>query len=70
MARNITHKTPSDAGYVDTAAVCEYLGVTRSGLDAWIRDDGLPCYRPGRKVRRFRLAEIDEWMAARREAAA
>lgn len=44
-----------------------YLGVSVQTVYAWrCRGGGPPCYHLGRHVR-YRLADVEEWLASRRD---
>lgn len=54
--------------YVDAAVAAKFLGVCRPMVLKMARDDAIPAYPLGdgqRKVWRFLLSELDEWMRGR-----
>ena len=52
--------------YIDTDAVAELTGISRSTLEKWrLRDDRIPFIRAGRSVR-YSVAEVRSWMNERR----
>ena len=53
--------------YLDTEAAQKSLSVSRSTLNKFCKDLGLPFYRLGRK-RLFKRAELDAFMEIRRGA--
>ena len=52
--------------YVDADDVAEYLGVTASWIYDLAKAGKIPHYRIGRRIK-FRLEEIDRWMAGRHQ---
>lgn len=52
--------------YIDTDAVAELTGLSRSTLEKWrLRDDRIPYIKVGRVVR-YSAAEVRAWMEAHR----
>jgi excisionase family DNA binding protein len=47
--------------WLSVGEICEYLGVTRETIYAWLSQKGLPGHRVGR-LWKFKRAEIDEWV--------
>ncbi len=52
----------SDDNYLNIDDVAEYLGVKPPTVRSWIKNRGLPHYRMGGKLLKFKRAEIDEWV--------
>jgi excisionase family DNA binding protein len=53
--------------YVDSDALAAYLGVSRRTIEDWVHRRDVPFHKVGRLVR-FRLSEIDTWIAQRTQA--
>ncbi len=49
-------------GWVRIEDVMRHLGVARISIYRWIETHGFPAYHVGR-VLRFRLSEVDRWVA-------
>lgn len=54
-------------GYLNIVDAAAYLNISRSKLYKMVKDNEIPCYRPGRSIR-FTQAELDAWMLNRRVA--
>lgn len=54
-----------DSEYIDTDAVAQLTGISRSTLEKWrLRDDRIPFCKAGRSVR-YSVAEVRSWMNER-----
>ena len=62
-----TQASEVETVYVDASVVAKYLGIAKSTVYALSNERELPHYRVGTRFK-FRLAEIDEWMAGHRVA--
>lgn len=66
--RTLKQNTPlasSPEPFVDINAVARHLGVARQTVENWkCAGKKLPTHRITRKVVRYRLSEIDAWVAA------
>jgi predicted DNA-binding transcriptional regulator AlpA len=58
---------PAEPEYVDSAAICQKLTISRSTLSRMVLE-GAPCLRIG-DTRRFRLADVIAWLQSREETA-
>lgn len=58
---------PSAAGqYLDTTAAARYIGLSGALLEKLRHYGGGPLYiKAGRRILRYRISDIDAWMAAR-----
>jgi excisionase family DNA binding protein len=54
--------------YVTAKEIADYLGVARSTIYDWVRDEFIPHYRVSERKILFRKSEIDEWMTQRHNA--
>ena len=57
-------KTPPEERWVSAEEVAAHLGVGKATVYRWVESRGLPARRIGRLFR-FRLSEIDAWVAGR-----
>lgn len=48
--------------YIKIDEVADYLGVRPSTIRAWIKSKGMPHYRVGGKLLKFKRSEIDKWI--------
>jgi excisionase family DNA binding protein len=50
--------------YLSRVEIAEHLGVSLKTIDRNVRE-GCPSYTFGRRLRRFRLAEVEAWLERR-----
>lgn len=62
----MSDSNPSADGYLTVDELAEELKVSVRTVRRWLADTDVPHRRAGTVVR-FKLAEVDEWMAARAE---
>lgn len=48
--------------YISIEEAADYLGVKTSTVRSWIKNKGMPHYRVGGKLLKFKRSEIDEWI--------
>lgn len=48
--------------YISIEEAADYLGVKTSTIRSWIKNKGMPHYRVGGKLLKFKRSEIDEWI--------
>ena len=48
--------------YISIDEAADYLGVKASTIRSWIKNKGMPHYRVGGKLLKFKRSEIDEWI--------
>lgn len=48
--------------YISIEEAAEYLGVKKSTIRSWIKNKGMPHYRVGGKLLKFKRSEIDDWI--------
>lgn len=48
--------------YISIEEAADYLGVKTSTIRSWIKNKGMPHYRVGGKLLKFKHSEIDEWI--------
>lgn len=48
--------------YINIEEAADYLGVKTSTVRSWIKNKGMPHYRVGGKLLKFKRTEIDEWI--------
>ena len=48
--------------YISIEEAADYLGVKASTIRSWIKNKGMPHYRVGGKLLKFKRSEIDEWI--------
>lgn len=53
--------------YINIEEAADYLGVKTSTIRSWIKK-GMPHYRVGGKLLKFKRTEIDEWISAGKSA--
>jgi excisionase family DNA binding protein len=65
------HELPSRAPrplapdrYLNAAELADYLGVCTRTISRMVRE-GCPSHSFGRRLRRFRLAEVEDWLERR-----
>lgn len=56
----MTNKISDNYISIDEAA--EYLGVKASTIRSWVKTKGMPHYRVGGKLLKFKRSEIDDWI--------
>ena len=52
-----------DDRWLSVEEICEYLGVSRDTVYAWIANKAMPAQRVGR-LWKFKRGEVDEWVRA------
>lgn len=52
--------------WVSTKEICEYLGINRHTVFAWVRELGMPARKIGGNWK-FRISEIDKWIEENQE---
>lgn len=53
--------------YISIEEAADYLGVKTSTIRSWIKNKGMPHYRVGGKLLKFKRFEIDEWIKCKDE---
>lgn len=53
--------------YISIEEAADYLGVKTSTVRSWIKNKGMPHYRVGGKLLKFKRFEIDEWIKCKDE---
>lgn len=48
--------------YISIEEAAEYLGVKVPTIRSWIKNKGMPHYRIGGKLLKFKRSEIDAWV--------
>ena len=48
--------------YISIEEAAEYLGVKKSTIRSWIKNKGMPHYRVGGKLLKFKRSEIADWI--------
>lgn len=51
--------------YISIEEAADYLGVKTSTIRSWIKNKGMPHYRVGGKLLKFKRYEIDEWIKSK-----
>lgn len=52
----------NNENYISIEDASVYLGVKCSTIRSWIKNKGMPHYRVGDKLLKFKKNEIDEWV--------
>ena len=47
--------------------IANHIGVSKDTIRAWIKKEAIPFYKVGRQYK-FKLSEIDEWVASGKSA--
>ena len=47
--------------------IANHIGVSKDTIRAWVKKETIPFYKVGRQYK-FKLAEIDEWVASGKSA--
>ncbi len=48
--------------YIGIEEAADYLSVKASTIRSWIKNKGMPHYRVGGKLLKFKRSEIDKWI--------
>jgi len=48
--------------YLSKKELCEYLGISARTSEDWVKSRGLPHFRIGGKILRFKRSQVDEWL--------
>jgi phage terminase Nu1 subunit (DNA packaging protein) len=54
----------NESNLITAKQLAAHWGISRRGLDVFLKQ-GLPCFKMGKKLRRFQRAACDAWLAER-----